>query len=66
MIRPTVNQLEENGYKWKNMEKDVREMYFSWEVWQSRYQMPKKNQPIHFIQTSKPKERKICGWYSIS
>ena len=66
MIRPTVNQLEENGYKWKNMEKDVREMYFSWKVWQSRYQMPKKNQPIHFIQTSKPKERYVVDTVYLS
>ena len=66
MIRPTVNQLEENGYKWKNMEKDVREMYFSWEVRQSRYQMPKKNQPIHFIQTSKPKERYVVDTVYLS
>ena len=55
--KPTCKQIEENGYKWNNMEKSVREFYFNCEVSQQINQKPKKKVAVYHIPSSRPKER---------
>ena len=55
--KPTCKQKEENGYKWNNMEKSVREFYFNCEVCQQINQKQKKNAAVYHIPSSRPKER---------
>ena len=55
--KPTCNQIEENRYKWSNIEKSVIKFYFNCEVCQQINQKPKKNVAVYHIPSSRPKER---------
>ena len=58
--KPTCKQIEENGYKWNNIEKSVREFYLNCEVCHQISQNPKKCcSKSYFILKTK---RKICNW----
>ena len=45
------------GYRWEGIEKDVREFFFKWEVWQGRTKYPQKQTYNHYIETTHPRER---------
>ena len=45
------------GYKWERIEKDVREFFFKWGVWQGRTKNPQKQTYNHYIETTHPRER---------
>ena len=45
------------GYRWEGIEKDVREFFFKWEVWQGRTKNPQKQTYNHYIETTHPRER---------
>ena len=56
-IEPTCRKIEEmviNRLIWKIL---FENFYFEWEKWQQRYQKPKKNQTIIYIEFTCPKER---------
>ena len=44
------------GYRWEGIEKDVREFFFKWEVWQGR-KNPQKQTYNHYIETTYSRKR---------
>ena len=45
------------GYRLEGIERDVREFFFKWEVWQGRTKNPQKKTYNHYIETTHPRER---------
>ena len=56
-IKRTIEQIQEMGYKWDDMEEDVRKLYFSCEIWGAKGAKPKKTQIVKHIETTRSKER---------
>ena len=44
------------GYRWEGIEKDVREFFIKWEVWQGRTKNSQKQTYNHYIETTHPRE----------
>ena len=56
-VKRTLEEIMKLGYRWEGIEKDVREFFFKWEVWQGRIQNPLKQIYNHYIETTHPRER---------
>ena len=56
-VKRTLEEIMKLGYRWEGIEKDVREFFFKWEVWQGRTKNPQKQTYNHYIETTHPRER---------
>ena len=56
-MKRTLEEIMKLCYRWKGIEKDVREFFFKWEVWQGRTKNPQKHTYNHYFETTHLRER---------
>ena len=56
-MKRTLEKIMKLDYRWESIEKNVREFFFKWEVWQSKTKNSQKQTYNHYIETTHPRER---------
>ena len=56
-VKRTLEEMIKLGFIWEGIEKDVREFFFKWEVWQGIAKYPQKQTYNHYIENTHSRKR---------
>ena len=56
-IDATYKEVLKSGFKWENIQWDIRDFYFKCQIWEARISKPRKKDIVKHIDTYAPKER---------
>ena len=56
-VKRTLEEMMKLGFRWEGIEKDVREFFFKWEVWQGIAKYPQKQTYNHYIENTHSRKR---------